>query len=184
MFSYLREFNKSSRFVFKTFCFSLISSKQRNTLGGWRISVLFIKSLKRKQSIVKAKMLNKFRWNQCWDSATPRNDKGLMQVVDFTGLMKVCHQVVSSVLAWSRTLHQVCENQLSKQLASSLWIKSLDNELATSLLTSCRRLVIIKPEQAMRTHPDIGLMTARQQPCNRFAATSAFLVVYITKPCS
>ena len=87
MFSYLREFNKSSRFAFKTFCFSLMSSKQRNTLGGWRISVLFIKSLKRKQSIVNVKMLNKFRWNQCWDSATPRNDKGLMQVVDFTGLM-------------------------------------------------------------------------------------------------
>ena len=51
--------------------------------------------------------------------------------------------------------------KLLKKLASSLWIKSLDNQLASSLLTTCSRLVIIKPEQAMRTHPDIGLMTAR-----------------------
>ena len=29
----------------------------------------------------------------------------------------------------------------------------------------------MKPEQAMRTHPDIGLMTARQQACSRLAAT-------------
>jgi hypothetical protein len=27
-------------------------------------------------------------------------------------------------------------------------------------LTTCNRLDIIKPEQAMRTHPDIGLMIA------------------------
>ena len=48
-----------------------------------------------------------------------------------------------------------------KQFASSLWIKGLDNQLASSLLATCSRLVIIKPEQAMRTHPDIGMMTAR-----------------------
>ena len=50
-------------------------------------------------------------------------------------------------------------NRLSwlKQLASSLWIKSLDNQLPSSLiLTTFSRLVIIKPEQVMRTHPDIS----------------------------
>ena len=59
--------------------------------------------------------------------------------------------------------------KMLKQLASSLWIKSLDHQLAAFLLTTCSRLVIIKPEQAMRTHPDVGLMTAKttnlQQTC-------------------
>ena len=39
--------------------------------------------------------------------------------------------------------------------------------------TTCSRLVIIKSEKAMRTHPDIDLMTAR---C-RLAETCAFLAV-------
>ena len=68
--------------------------------------------------------------------------------------------------------YQVCENQTRcnlifqdflqalKQLASSLWIKSLDNQLTSSLLTTCSRLVIVKLEQAMGTHSHIGLMTA------------------------
>ena len=67
---------------------------------------------------------------------------------------------------------------LLKQLASSSWIKSLDNQLASSLLTTCSRLVIIKPEQTMRTYPDIDLMTARQQACSGLSATCAFLAVY------
>ena len=75
-------------------------------------------------------------------------------------------------------LQPVCENQtcckLLKQLSSNLWIKSLDNQLASSLLITCSRLVIIKPEQAMRTHPDIDLMTVRQQACSRLAPTCAF----------
>ena len=41
---------------------------------------------------------------------------------------------------------------LLKQLSSSLWIKSLENQLAPCWVTTCSRLVI-KPEQAMRTHP-------------------------------
>ena len=55
---------------------------------------------------------------------------------------------------------------------ASLWITSLHNQLATSLLTTCNRLVVNKLSQAMRTHPDIGLLTtckcvARcQQTCN------------------
>ena len=63
----------------------------------------------------------------------------------------------------------------------SLVDKILDNQLASSLLTTCSRLVIIKPEQAMRTHPDIDLMTARQQACSRLAATCTFLTVYTRK---
>ncbi len=34
------------------------------------------------------------------------------------------------------------------------------HQVAVSLLTTCNRLVIIRPEQAMRTHPDIGLVIA------------------------
>ena len=41
--------------------------------------------------------------------------------------------------------------------------------LDASLLTWC------KSEQAMWTHPDIGLMTARSQACRRLAATCGFL---------
>ena len=45
--------------------------------------------------------------------------------------------------------------------------QGLDNELSLSLLTTCSRLVIIKPEQATRTHPDIDLKTVRQQACRQ-----------------
>ena len=66
---------------------------------------------------------------------------------------------------------QTCYNLL-KQLAANLWITSFDNQLATSLLTTCNRLIVNKRyiqlarnrmavnklSQAMRTHPDIGLL--------------------------
>ena len=41
-----------------------------------------------------------------------------------------------------------------EQLTPRLWIKNLENQFASSLLTTCNRLVIviIKPEQAMWTH--------------------------------
>ena len=89
-------------------------------------------------------------------------------------------------------LQQVCENQTCcnlifvdlLQVAETSCIKrvdkSLDNQLAPSLLTTCSKLRTIKPEQAMRTHPDIGLMTARQQSYSRLAATCAFLAVIYT----
>ena len=41
------------------------------------------------------------------------------------------------------------------QVVSSTCSKSANIKLAT-----CNRLVIIKPEHAMRTHPDIGLVIA------------------------
>ena len=98
----------------------------------------------------------------------------VMQVVNFTDVMQVCHRVTSSLLTSSSCIISVkirldptwylqtcCK--LLKQYASSLWIKSLDNQLVLSQLTTCRRLAIIKPEQAMRTHPDISLlMTAHK----------------------
>jgi hypothetical protein len=37
---------------------------------------------------------------------------------------------------------------------ASIW------QLAANLVTTCSRLVILKPEQAMRTHPDICLVVA------------------------
>ena len=48
---------------------------------------------------------------------------------------------------------------MRRLLAWSLSTKTPDNQLALSLLTTSCKLVIIKPEQAMRTHPDIGLMS-------------------------
>ena len=55
--------------------------------------------------------------------------------------------------------------KLLKQYASSLWIKSLDNQLVLSQLTNCSRLVIIKSEQAMWTHPDL-LQLGRSWLCS------------------
>ena len=63
-----------------------------------------------------------------------------------------------------------------KQLASSLWIKRLDNQLASSKFTTCRRFVIIQPGQAMRMHPDIALKKIQsliQQVCI-FKITSTY----------
>ena len=141
---------------------------------------------------------------------------------NFTGLLSL---VISSdckkspIIRFVTTCHlQICYNLL-KQLAPSLWITNVDNQLATSLLTTCNgfvvnklsqaismrthydtdlltasllqdvnifvsvtqsrtsqaslttcnKLVIAKPEQVMQTHPDISLMTARQQACCRLA---------------
>ena len=74
----------------------------------------------------------------------------------FTGFYQV------SVVCCFIKLLQVCENQTScnmtsvdlQQVGESTCIKSVDN-------ATCSRLAIIKPEQGMRTHPDIGLMFAR-----------------------
>ena len=63
---------------------------------------------------------------------------------------------------------------------------SFDNQLALSLLTTSNRLAVINMNQAMRTHPDIGLVTARQQGCSRLVATCMFVTVYnilsLTRP--
>ena len=93
---------------------------------------------------------------------TVTNATNMLQVVDFSRLFEnqtCCNLIFADLL----------------QLASSLLIKSLKYQLASSLLTTCSRLIIIKPKQAMRTHPDVGLMT---EACSRLAATYAFLAVY------
>ena len=41
-----------------------------------------------------------------------------------------------------------------------------------------QKSVIIQPEQAMWTHPGIGLMTARQQARNWLTVTCSLLTVY------
>ena len=76
-------------------------------------------------------------------------------------LQQTCqfHQVATSLLksiACCNLSFQTCYNLL-KQLAASLWMTSFDNQLATSLLTTCNRLVVNKLSQAMRTHPYIVL---------------------------
>ena len=125
----------------------------------------------------------------CYVRYTAKNATGLLQVVNFTGssqivdkLQQACqfHQVATSLSISSScnkfvkirlvaTCHlQTCYTLL-KQLASSLWITSFENQLATSLLTTCNRLVVNRLSQAMRTHPDIGLLkqvvTRCQQTC-------------------
>ena len=88
-----------------------------------------------------------------------------MQVVYCTGLMQLptsCIKPVDFI-----KLHQVCEHQTCcnlifadlLQVDETTCIKpACSSQLAVSLLTTCNRLVMIKPEQAMRTHPDIGLL--------------------------
>ena len=93
----------------------------------------------------------------------------LLQVVNFTRLLQLVNNFATSLSISSScyksvkmrlvaTCHlQTCYNLL-KQLAAGLWITSFDNQLATSLLTTCNRLVINKLLQAMQMHPDIGLL--------------------------
>ena len=109
------------------------------------------------------------------------NTTNMLQVVDFSHLLQVVNKLQQVSLL--HQVEQVCENHACcnlifadlLQLASSLLIKSLNYQLAASLLTTCNRLIIIKPGQAMRMHPDVGLMT---EACDRLAATYAFLAVY------
>ena len=73
---------------------------------------------------------------------------------------------------------QTCYNLL-KQLAASLWIKNFDDQLATSLLTICNKLVVNKLSQTMRTDLYISsLITRLLQDNNRLVATWAFLTLY------
>ncbi len=60
--------------------------------------------------------------------------------------------------------HQTCCNLIFADLLqvneTTCVKRACRLQLAASLLTTCNRLVIIKPEQATRTHPDIGLVIA------------------------
>ena len=77
------------------------------------------------------------------------------------------------------TFHlQTCYNLL-KQLAASMWIKSFDNQLVTSLLTTCNRPVVNKLSQGIGTHPDISLLkTSLLQDVNRLV-TTAYMLAYV-----
>ena len=69
---------------------------------------------------------------------------------------------------------------LLKQLVASLWITSFDNQLETSLLATCNRLIVNKLSQAIGMHPDISLfVTSLLQDVNRFVSTCMFLLDYI-----
>ena len=106
----------------------------------------------------------------------------LLQVVNFTDLLQFVDKVATSSLISSScnklvrirhvaTCHlQTCCNLL-KQLVTSLWIT---RQLASSLLTTCNRLVVIKLLQAMRTHPDIGLLSTELLQLARFWLCSVF----------
>ena len=111
------------------------------------------------------------QYNTILDSTQPKNVTDLLRVVNFTGLLQlVLFQQVATSLSISsscdksveirlvKTCHLQTFYNLLKQLATSLLITSFDNQLATSLLTTCNRLVVNKLSQAMRTHPGIGLL--------------------------
>ena len=97
-------------------------------------------------------------------------------------LQQVCSSQFAASLQFTicsksavHNLQQVCSSQLAASLQFAICSKSAvhnlqqvcSSQLAASLLTTCSRLVVIKPKQAMRTHPDIGLMIAS---CSKSAA--------------
>ena len=93
----------------------------------------------------------------------------LLQVVNFTGLLQLVnklqqtgqfHHVATSLLKIRlvATCHVQTCHDLLEQLVASPRITSFGNPLATSLLTTCNRPIVNKLSQAMRTHPDIGLL--------------------------
>ena len=69
-----------------------------------------------------------------------------MQVVNFTDLIQVCHQLASGLLVLSSFI-------------------KLPEQLASSLLTTCSRLAVIKPKKAMGTHSGICLIILAQVFC-------------------
>ena len=73
-----------------------------------------------------------------------------------------CNELVNFIKLQQIRLVAICHLQtcynLLKQLAASRWITSFDNQFATSLLTTFNNFAVNKLSQAMRTHPDIGLL--------------------------
>ena len=86
------------------------------------------------------------------------------------------HQVATNYV--KIRLVATCHLQNCKNLLKQL-VASFDNQLATSQLTTCNRLVV-----NMRTHPDIGLLITRLlQDVNTLVATGAFWLckTYVSK---
>ena len=95
---------------------------------------------------------------------------GYLELINFVNLQQTRQ---SQSVA---TCHlQTCYNLL-KQLAASLWITSFDNQLATSLLTTCNRTVVNKLSQAMRT-----LLIKLLKKVKRHVETCRFLAVCPTE---
>ena len=90
---------------------------------------------------------------------------------------KTCqfHQVATSLLKSGLLQLVICRLSNSlKQPVVCLWITNFDNQLNTSLLTTCNRLVVNKLSQTMQTHPDIDLLiTSLLQDVNRLVAICA-----------
>ena len=99
----------------------------------------------------------------------------------------------TSCKLWTLTfvikLRQACENQtwwnLLKQDESSLWIKGLDDQLASCLLITCSRHVNLQSRKAIRTYPYVGLMTTAVTGNVNFLQPARFWlsiqVCYLTK---
>ena len=105
----------------------------------------------------------------------------LVEICQFCWFVAICQQVATNLSISSRcSCHlQTCYN-LSKQLAASLWLTSVDNQPATNLLTTRNRLVVNKLSQTMRTNLDIGLFfSSLLQDVTRLVATCLFLAVYL-----
>ena len=110
-----------------------------------------------------------------------------LQVVNFCRPLATCQQFATNLSISSSsnksvkitlvvTFHSQTSYNLLKQLAASLWITSFDSQLATSLLTTCNKLVVNNLSQAMRTYPDTGLLiTSPLENVNKLVTTCAFL---------
>ena len=109
------------------------------------------------------------RLNLCWFTQlkTPQTCCKLSMLLQFFNkLQQNCQfQRVASHVA---TFHLQTLLDLLMQLAASLWMKNFENQLSTSLLTTCNKLAINKLSQAMRTHPAIGLLITNLLKVVRF----------------
>ena len=80
----------------------------------------------------------------------------LVASCQFYQLEATCQQVATSLL--KSGLLQLVIYRLVTTCWDNLQQACWNNQLATSLLTTCKRLVVNKLSQAMRTHPDMGLL--------------------------
>ena len=94
----------------------------------------------------------------------------LLQVVNFTDLLQLVnklqqacqfHQVVTDLLKSGLLQLVICRlvtTCLNNLQQACMFITRLDNQFAASPSTICNRFIVNKLSQAMRTHPDIGLL--------------------------
>ena len=90
-----------------------------------------------------------------------------------------CIKSVNIRLDATRYLQTCCR---PLQVDETTCIKPVcSSQLAASLLTICNRFVIIKPEQAMRTHPDIGLVIADLMEDATLSVLAVFRLYIVTE---